>query len=220
MAPKAELQEREPSFPDATPAYTAAIAERDGRAVQPRATPADAFRAAREIYMRGERIDMQALAQQLGVSRGTLYRWTGSRERLLVDVVWSYAEELFDWVQTKIRGRGPGGIARRTDAYMHVLATSPALRAFLKQDQELAFRILTRRGLGVQERAVARLEADIEHERQAADWDPPLRPYTLAYAIVRVIEGFIYNDTIAGEEPDLESAGKVVRALLGVPPGR
>ena len=220
MPTRTELHEREPGFPDATPAYTAAIAERDGRAVQPRATPADAFRAAREIYMRGERIDMQALAQQLGVSRGTLYRWTGSRERLLVDVVWSYAEELFDWVQTKIRGRGPGGIARRTDAYMHVLATSPALRAFLKQDQELAFRILTRRGLGVQERAVARLEADIEHERQAADWDPPLRPYTLAYAIVRVIEGFIYNDTIAGEEPDLESAGKVVRALLGVPPGR
>jgi AcrR family transcriptional regulator len=217
MSARSQVPERKPRFPDATPAYTASVAEKEGEDTQRRATPADAFRAAREIYMRGERIDMQALAQQLGVSRGTLYRWTGSRERLLVDVVWSFAEELFDWVQTKIRGRGPGVIAKRTDAYMHVLATSPALQAFLKQDQELAFRILTRRGMGVQERAVARLEADIERERRNGDYDPPLKPYTLAYAITRVIEGFVYNDTIAGEEPDLKSAGKVVRALLGVP---
>jgi AcrR family transcriptional regulator len=212
----AEAQLNERTFLDATPAYAASLAESNGAAAQPRATPADAFRAAREIYMRGERIDMQALAQQLGVSRGTLYRWTGSRERLLVDVVWSYADELFDWVQTQIRGRGPEVIARRTDAYMHVLATSPALHAFLKQDQELAFRILTRRGVGVQERAVARLEADIERERANGSYTPPLKPYTLAYAILRVIEGFIYNDTIAGEEPDLKSAGQVVRALLGI----
>jgi AcrR family transcriptional regulator len=214
---KSEVHERKPSFPDATPAYAAAVAEKDANGAQRRATPADAFRAAREIYMRGERIDMQALAQQLGVSRGTLYRWTGSRERLLVDVVWSFADELFDWVQNEIHGSGPGVIAKRTDAYMHVLTTSPALRAFLKQDQELAFRILTRRGMGVQERAVARLEADIERERRNGDYEPPLKPYTLAYAILRVIEGFVYNDTIAGEEPDLKSAGKVVRALLGVP---
>jgi AcrR family transcriptional regulator len=212
-----ETQDRSPSFPDATPAYTAAIAEKDGNGVRRKATPADAFHAAREIYMRGERIDMQALAQRLGVSRGTLYRWTGSRERLLVDVVWSLSEELFDWVQTEIEGSGAEVIAVRTDAYMHVLATSTPLRAFLKQDQELALRILTRRGVGVQERAVARLEADIERERANGDYEPPLPPHTLAYAIVRVIEGFIYNDTIAGEEPDLKSAGKVVRALLGVP---
>src|SRR2546423_4830705 len=99
-----EIHQSKPKLPDATPAYAAAVAEQDGAAAERRATPADAFHAAREIYMRGERIDMQALAQQLGVSRGTLYRWTGSRERLLVDVVWSLADELFDWVQNQIGG--------------------------------------------------------------------------------------------------------------------
>jgi AcrR family transcriptional regulator len=217
MSVRNQIEERKPRFPDATPAYAAAVAEKEGEDAGRRATPADAFRAAREIYMRGERIDMQALAQQLSVSRGTLYRWTGSRERLLVDVVWSFADELFDWVQTKIHGKGPGVLAKRTDAFIYVLATSPPLRAFLQQDQELAFRILTRRGMGVQERAVARLEADIERERRNGDYEPPLKPNTLAYAITRVIEGFVYNDTIAGEEPDLKAAGKVVRALLGVP---
>ncbi|MFN2616677.1 MAG: QsdR family transcriptional regulator [Thermoleophilaceae bacterium] len=219
MATRGRGNDHGAAFADATPAYSAAVAEKGGIAAERRATPADAFRAAREIYMRGERIDMQALALQLGVSRGTLYRWTGSRERLLVDVVWSFADELFDWVQTKIQGRGAAVLAKRTDAYMHVLATSPALHAFLKQDQELAFRILTRRGVGVQERAVARLQADIEREEAKGEYTPPLKPYTLAYAILRVIEGFIYNDTIAGEEPDLKSAGKVVRALLGSPGG-
>jgi AcrR family transcriptional regulator len=217
VAARGAVKDNGATFPNATPAYSAAVAEKSGAGAERRATPADAFHAAREIYMRGERIDMQALALQLGVSRGTLYRWTGSRERLLVDVVWSYADELFDWVQTKIRGRGAAVLAKRTDAYMHVLATSPALRAFLKQDQELAFRILTRRGMGVQERAVARLQADIEREVANGAYKPPLEPYTLAYATLRVIEGFIYNDTIAGEEPDLKRAGKVVRALFGAP---
>src|ERR1700754_4075066 len=37
----------------------------------------DAFRLAREKFLAGERIDMSALAVELGVNRGTLYRWVG-----------------------------------------------------------------------------------------------------------------------------------------------
>ena len=34
---------------------------------------------------------MSALADELGVNRVTLYRWIGSRDRLLVEVIWSLA---------------------------------------------------------------------------------------------------------------------------------
>src|SRR5437588_1060440 len=60
------------------------------------ATPAAAFRAARRMYLKGRRLDMQALAAELGVSRATLYRWTGHREQLLSDVLWSLSDDIFE----------------------------------------------------------------------------------------------------------------------------
>src|SRR4051812_12226684 len=56
-----------------------------------RPTPLDAFLLARRKFLAAERIDMSALADELGVNRVTLYRWVGSREQLLVEVVWSLA---------------------------------------------------------------------------------------------------------------------------------
>lgn len=39
-------------------------------------------------------------------------------------------------------------------------------------------------------------------------------PDVLAYAVVRITEGFIYNDAIAAVEPAVEEAGAVVALLL------
>jgi hypothetical protein len=36
----------------------------------------------------------------------------------------------------------------------------------------------------------------------------------IAYAIVRLIEGLIYNDAIAAVEPRLDEAGEIARLLL------
>jgi len=48
-----------------------------------RPAPLDALRLARRRWLAGERIDMGALARELGVSRATLYGWVGSREKLI-----------------------------------------------------------------------------------------------------------------------------------------
>ena len=53
--------------------------------------PDDALSLAREQFLLPERVDMSTLADELGVNRVTLYRWFGSRDRLLVEVVWSLA---------------------------------------------------------------------------------------------------------------------------------
>lgn len=62
--------------------------------VRPRTTPAGAFERAREYLRAGRRLDMVQLAADLGVSRATLYRWTGDRERLLADAVWAEAHAI------------------------------------------------------------------------------------------------------------------------------
>src|ERR1700722_20138100 len=51
-----------------------------------------AFRVARRWFQAGRRIEMQELAAELGVNRATLFRWVGSRDDLLGEILWSLAE--------------------------------------------------------------------------------------------------------------------------------
>src|SRR4051812_49900747 len=78
-----------------------------GAADRRRPTPLDAFRLARRKFLSAERIDMSALADELGVHRVTLYRWVGSREQLLVEVVWSLGSRTLEKVDRG--GRATGG---------------------------------------------------------------------------------------------------------------
>ena len=57
---------------------------------RPRGRPAAADRSevmalATAQFLSGRRIDVQAIAAELGLSRATIYRWYGSRDRLVGD---------------------------------------------------------------------------------------------------------------------------------------
>src|SRR5918997_3512126 len=71
-----------------------------------RPTPLDAFRLARRKFLAAERIDMSALADELGVNRVTLYRWVGSREQLLVEVIWALGSRTLANADRRTRARG------------------------------------------------------------------------------------------------------------------
>src|ERR1700758_2573296 len=92
-----------------TPAFRAALAP-DAELTRTQATPAGAFRAARRMFLRGQRLDMRSLAAELSISRATPYRWGGHRERLLSDVRWSLSHELFE--QAKADHRRKRGAQR------------------------------------------------------------------------------------------------------------
>ena len=74
--------------------------------------PDDALSLAREQFLLPERVDMSTLADELGVNRVTLYRWFGSRDRLLVEVVWSLADGMLSEADRSTRGRGSDRIVR------------------------------------------------------------------------------------------------------------
>jgi AcrR family transcriptional regulator len=180
------------------------------------ATPAGAFLAARSVYLRGERLDMGALAVQLGISRATLYRWTGHREQLLADILWSLSDDIFE--QAKTDHPEHLGVERLLAIFrQHVgaLIAAEPLHIFLQQETQTALRILTSPDGGVQARTVARLADLYREEQQAGAFRPPIEPRALAYAVVRVTEGFIYNDAITTTEPELERAARIVALLLG-----
>jgi AcrR family transcriptional regulator len=193
--------------------------------VRRRGRPAGASRqevldAAMYRYLRGRRIDIQAIAGELGVGRPTIYRWFGSREDLIGEVLVRAAEPLLDAARAEARGRGGRALLDTFDRFNRSLAEARALRQFVGQEHDVALRIIFAGDGKVQPRIVNRIVALIEEEVDAGRYDPPVDPATLGYAIVKIAEAFIFSDTVAGVRGDVDRLREVEAALLGVSPRR
>lgn len=201
-----------PDAPLRSLAFTAARAERLGQQAKQRMAPSDAFHAATRRFVAGERLDMSALAAELGVSRPTLYRWTGDRERLLVDVIWGLGEELFERASRDAAGSGAERLVALAEQFVAGVIRAEPMRRFLAEERDLAMRILTRRD-GVHRYTVAALEHEIREE-MARGYEPRIEPGVLAYAVVRLGEAFMFNDAINDFEPDEPALRVVLHQLV------
>jgi AcrR family transcriptional regulator len=194
-----------------------------GEAEPARATPLDALQAARRMWMAEQRIDMGALATELGISRATLYNWVGDRDRLTAEVVWSIAERTIGHAVERASGTGPEFLSEVIAQYLEGLAHYEPTRRFIERDPEFALRVLTSDQTPFQGRLIGAVRGLIEEQVRSAGYEPPLDPQTLASVLVRIGESFIFNDLITGSDPDLERAVQASRVLLHagpVPDGR
>jgi AcrR family transcriptional regulator len=176
----------------------------------------DVLRAVAEQYLSGQRVDVTVVARQLGVGRATIYRWFGSREALLGEVVAHELELLITDKRRRVSRRGADGLLEVFDLINRSLSKSTALRRLLEQERTAAMRLLTASDGVVQPRAVACLREMIADEAAAGTFHPPADPDTLAYAIVRLAEAFLYNDAAIGIRGDHRRLHEVEAALLGV----
>ncbi|GBE66057.1 hypothetical protein MFM001_25190 [Mycobacterium sp. MFM001] len=179
-----------------------------------RPDPLTAFRIARRWFMAGRRIEMRELAAELGVNRATLFRWVGSRDDLLAEILWSLAEPTLAMAVDGAPGRGGQRIVAIMDRFATILDEADYFRDFLRREPERALRILTTRASAVQQRLVAAVEIILREEITHAQLKPPLPPHDLAYLIVRIVESFLYADIITGEQPDIAKAKQAISALL------
>src|SRR5262245_5213035 len=113
----------------------------------------DVLHLALNRYLHGERIDVRAIAAQLGLGRTTIYRWFGSREGLIGETVADAAEPLFDGARAGASGDGGVALLETFDGINRGLAAAPALRSFLELERD-ALRMLTSSGGTVHRRAV------------------------------------------------------------------
>ena len=176
--------------------------------------------AAMYRYLRGRRIDVQAIAGELGLGRATIYRWFGSREDLIGEVLFLSAEPLLDAARTEARGRGGEMLLDTFDRFNRSLAEARALQQFVEQERDAALRIIYAGDGKVQPRIVARIVGLIEEEVEAGRYDAPTDPATLGYAIVKLAEAFLFSDAVAGMRGDVDRLRDVDAALLGVEPRR
>src|SRR5580704_11843131 len=82
------------------------VAEAPRRGRTAAASQEQVLELAMHRYLRGRRVDVHELATELGLGRTTIYRWFGSRDRLIGEVIWRAAQPL---LQRARRASGGGG---------------------------------------------------------------------------------------------------------------
>ena len=169
---------------------------------------------ARRRFQAAERIDMGAIADELGVNRVTLYRWVGSRDRLLVEVLWSLADATLAREDARVAATGAERIVQVVTRFIDDCLTNAGMQRLLGEEGERTMRLLTRRDKGFQPRLIDAIHGMLAEETHAGRLDLPVDLREVAYVVVRLIESYVYLDIITGEEPDARRAEPVLRMLL------
>ncbi len=160
---------------------------------------------------------MSALAAELGVNRVTLYRWFGSRDRFLVDVLWSLAQDTLASIEARApQSSGGERIVAVVIGFLETVIGNFGMQRWLAEEGEHAMRLLTRHETGFQPRLIEEVERLLREEAAAGALELPVDLHELAYVIVRLIESYTYLDLITGEQPDAARAAPILRMLLRV----
>lgn len=179
--------------------------------------PLDVLHEGRRRFLNGDRLDMGDLAGDLGISRATLYRWVGDRERLLGEILWSFAQRGLAESRAHAEGlalTGAEWVVAFVGHNMRLTATFEPIKRFVEREPDAAMRVLTSKHGVQQRRLIDALRAVLEEQTATGALKLRLDPADLAYAIVRISESFIWREFITGEEPDIDKAIQVVRVLL------
>jgi AcrR family transcriptional regulator len=207
---------------------------RDGLAPRPQAAPARSLTrpaatiradkgsarivaAAARWIQDGKRLDMQGLADELGISRVTLFRRVGSREALLGKALWTLTQCTLETAAAQWEAERPArephtpGTGRYINA---MVAQSKGLRRLLEDEPALAIRVLTDPRGQVQAGIVAFIEELLRRDIEEFGLVTLIDPAALAYALVRLGESFLYADVLAARKPDVETANRLQRGLL------
>jgi AcrR family transcriptional regulator len=187
-----------------------------GRPGRPAAATREAALAlATKRFLKCERVDVQAIARELGLARATMHRWFLTREALLGELLGTMGEQRLLQIRAEISGSGARALLSTFDRFNRELAALDGMRAFLAQEQERALRILTSSGGIAQPQMVGTVQRMIEAEVESGRFAPKIEPTVLAYAIIRLGEAFLYNDAIIGIRGDTDRLREIEAALLG-----
>jgi AcrR family transcriptional regulator len=180
-----------------------------------RGAPAVAL-AARWIHD-GRRLDMQGLADELGVSRATLFRRVGGREELLTEALWVLTERTLEAAAAQWEAERPEGELHTPGTGRHinaVVSQSKSLRRLLDDEPALTLRVLTDPRGRVQTGIVTFIEALLRRDIAEFGLFSVIEPDALAYALVRLGESFLYADVLAARKPDVATADRLQQAVV------
>jgi AcrR family transcriptional regulator len=174
----------------------------------------DVVEAATHVYLRGEPLDMSALAAELGIGRATLYRWVGNREDLLARVLAESTERTFRSAAKEATGEGSARILDVTGRFMHAVASAKPLAALTQREPLLFIRLAMSPGM-IEDRAAALIGEMLEQEQSAGRIELALPAPVMAEAIVRLCDAHLYANLLGRGSPEIATALDLVALLLG-----
>jgi len=159
-----------------------------------------------------QRVDLVELAQICEVNRATLYRWFGSRDALLAEVLWRLSMRIIHSVIKGIPGTSLSGLMLSIQGYLKIVSTHKGQLHFLKNEPEVAARVLFTGEHSIRNRLINILLVYLPRYRAFKEGDPQVK--TLAVAIVRLGETFLYGDRFDDSEPQLDEYFKIIALLM------
>jgi AcrR family transcriptional regulator len=175
--------------------------------------PADAVQFATRTYLRGEPLDMSALATELGIGRATLYRWVGNREDLLSAVLAEGTERTYRAAIKGAQGEGVPLVLDCVRRFMTSVLETPALKALTQREPLLFLRLATMPG-AIEARAAALVSELLEQEAAGGRVRLMLPAPVMAEAIVRICDSHLYAHLLGRNEPEIDTALQLVSLLL------
>jgi AcrR family transcriptional regulator len=176
-----------------------------------RPTPEDALDLARAAFLEKERVEIGGLAAQLSISRVTLNRWFGTRDKLIERVLVQLAEAFAADAEAKAEGDGEERILDFLRRLMDATASSHPLRGFVEREPQLALRLLSSEQGAVHER-IAQALADVVAKSYS-----PERAKVLRHnidVVVRLGTALQWVTITIGEEPKTDEAVEILRNQL------
>lgn len=175
-----------------------------------------AIARSQEIFDAGERLEMGVLADRLGVNRATLYRWVGSRDALLGELVWRRLDRALAAAGEAVAERGLVGTARLGALLLGLFppsrgsARSP-MRRFVDAEPAVAMRVMTS---GVVHARLIETFAGVIEEEAATGAIAPEHPASqVAELIVKTGEAVFWFDVASGRGLDAGNMGVLLDAL-------
>jgi len=157
---------------------------------------------------------MRGMAAELGVNRATLYRWVGSRDELLVDVLWVLSDHSLQVARKQATGQGSERVVRLVVAFLEQVVDNHGMKVFLRDESELALRLLSRSDYGFQPKLIEAIRAELEQEVAAGTLHLDVDVAEAAFVVVRIIGTYTYLDLLTGETPAASRAEPILRMLL------
>lgn len=178
----------------------------------------DAFLLAKKNWLQTQKLNLGELAEELGVSRATLFRWIGNKDLLMGEILWSVYKPTVYQARADCGGEGIEYVVNVFRQVNTSIINSEPLRRWLHSDGQYALSILSSKSSPFQPRMVELNTELLQQEARNGGLNPSMNIDSLSYFMCRIGESCIFSEMILGQEPDLEQledACTAVRILLG-----
>jgi AcrR family transcriptional regulator len=176
-----------------------------------RAQRQDGLDVAKATFLNGDRVEMGTLATRLATSRSTLYRWFGSRDQLLEEVLVELAQDFSATARAEAAGKGDERVLDFARRIMNATAHFQPLRSFVEHEPQLALRLLIGERGAVHAR-LAQVMFELVCETHSAEEARALE--TDLDVVVQVAATLLWATLAIGDEPQTERVIGIVRVML------